>query len=292
MNQIAYFKKIIYIFAFIIPWSLEAKLLKPSKNSAEKEILIVNEKRRLYYPVRSESTEYAIEGPARIEFISRYPVIKNKKDSHSFKYSIVVDKKDTINVNHRYKVQRSIKSIQHPKHSYTYSGNYFINLDKGSHTIELFSEKNQKYPVLIRVLSKEFESMGRDKKILKPMVYKNSVELVTDGKSLSYFDCVPGLPLQLEAKGEKKLRILTRLQFSDMMGQEESYRLKVSEGKKVLGTFYFNTERSSSTQILDRLDKVPGKWRSCEISVPDGKHLYDIEVLDRDKAVLTRFILY
>ena len=51
MNQIAYFKKIIYIFAFIIPWSLEAKLLKPSKNSAEKEILIVNEKRRLYYPV-------------------------------------------------------------------------------------------------------------------------------------------------------------------------------------------------------------------------------------------------
>ena len=219
-------------------------------------------------------------------------LIKNKKDSRSFKYSIVIDKKDTINVNHRYKVQRSIKSIQHPKHSYTYSGNYFINLDKGSHTIELFSEKNQKYPVLIRVLSKEFESMGRDKKILKPMVYKNSVELVTDGKSLNYFDCVPGLPLQLEAKGEKKLRILTRLQFSDIMGQEESYRLKVSEGKKVLGTFYFNTERYSSTQILDRFDKVPGKWRSCEISVPDGKHLYDIEVLDKDKSILTRFIQY
>ena len=77
-----------------------------------------------------------------------------------------------------------------------------------------------------------------------------------------------------------------------MMGQEESYRLKVSEGKKVLGTFYFNTERSSSTQISERLDKVPGKWRSCEISVPDGKHLYDIEVLDKDKSVLTRFILY
>ena len=116
-----------------------------------------------------------------------------------------------------------------------------------------FSEKNQKYPVLIRVLSKEFESMGRDKKILQPMVYKNSVELVTDGKSLSYFDCVPGLPLQLEAKGEKKLRILTRLQFSDMMGQEESYRLKVSEGKKVLGTFYFNTDCAAANLAIGTL---------------------------------------
>ena len=144
----------------------------------------------------------------------------------------------------------------------------------------------------MRVVSKEFESMGKNKKVLQPMVHKNSVELVTEGRSINYFDCVPGLPLQLEARGEKKLRILTRLQFSDSMGQEESYRLRVSEGEKVMGTYYFNTERSSASQIKGRMDKVPGKWRSCEINVPKGKHRYDIEVLDRDKVVLTRFILY
>ena len=292
MSLIAYYRKLAFILFILSSWSLEAKLLKPVKNSEEKEILMVNGKRRLYYPVREEGVHYAIEGPARIEFISRYPVIKKKKKSHSFQYSIVIDGADTVSVRHRYKVQRSIKSVQHPKHNYTYSGNYFINLDKGSHTIELLTNKVQKYPVLMRVITKEFESMGKDKRVLQPMVHKNSVDLVTDGRSISYFECVPGLPLQVEARGDKILRILTRLQFSDSMGQEESYRLRVSEGKKVIGTYYFNTERSSASQIDERMDKVPGKWRSCNVSVPKGKHRYDIEVLDRDKVVLTRFILY
>ena len=292
MSQIAYYKRFTPFLIFFLFSSLEAKLLKPSQSNEEKEILIINGKRRLYYPISQEGTHYSLEGPTRIEFISRYPVLKDKKKSHSFKYLIVINGMDTVNVNHRYKIQRSIKSVQHPKHNYTYSGNYFINLEKGSHTVELLTEDGQKYPVLMRVLAKEFESMGQDKKILKPTVHKNSLDLITDGRSINYFECTPGLPLQIEATGNKTLRIMTRLQFSDSMGQEASYRLKVSEGPKVIGTYYFNTERSSSSQIGKRMDKVPGKWRSCEVSVPKGKHRFNIEVLDRDKIVLTRFILY
>ena len=292
MNQTAYYRKLVLTLILTLFWPLEAKLLKPSKSSDEKEILIVNDKRRLYYPIKSESIHYAIEGPVRIEFISRYPVLKKKKNSHSFQYSIVLNSKDTVNDRHRYKVQRSIRSVQHPKHSYTYSGNYFINLDKGSHTIELLTASDQKYPVLIRLVTKEFESVGKNKKILMPMVHKDAVQLETDGKTISYFECSPELPLQIEAQGKKTIRVMTRLQFSEKMGQEESYRIRVNEGKKIIGTYYFNTERSSASQIKGRMDKVPGKWRSCELSVPKGKHRYDLEVLDRDKVVLTRFILY
>lgn len=273
MNQIACYKSLTPLLILFLSSSLDATLLKPTQNNEEKEILIVNGKRRLYYPISQEGTHYSLEGPTRIEFISRYPVLKKKKNSHSFKYLIVINGVDTVNVNHRYKIQPSIKSVQHPKHNYTYSGNYFINLDKGSHTIELFTEKGQKYPVLMRVLAKEFESMGKNKKILKPMVHKNSLDLVTDGRSINYFECIPGLPLQVEALGKKTLRILTRLQFSDSMGQEASYRLKVSEGPKVIGTYYFNTERSSSSQIGERMDKVPGKWRSCEVSEIGRAHV-------------------
>ena len=64
------------------------------------------------------------------------------------------------------------------------------------------------------------------------------------------------------------------------------------EGKKIIGTYYFSTERSSSSQIEDRLDKVPGKWRSCDIAIPKGKHRYNVEVLDKGRSVLSRFILY
>ena len=292
MNQIVYYNRIILSIFISIFCLLDAKLLKPSENGKEKEILIINGKRRLYYPVKSDTLVYNIEGPARIEFISRYPVIKNKKESYAFKYDIIINDAETVHVNHRYKVQPAIKSVQHPKHSYTYSGNYFINLDKGSHTVKLIQKQKQKYPVLLRLIKKEFESVGKNKKILKPMIHKTSINIISEGKSINYFECRDGLPLQIEANGEKTLRILTRLEFSDSMGQEESYRFRVSEGKKIIGTYYFSTERSSASQIEDKLDKVPGKWRSCDISIPKGKHRYNVEVLDKGKSVLTRFILY
>ena len=292
MNQIVYSKSLILLLAVILISPLEAKLLKPTRNGEEKEILIINGKRRLYYPIKNEGLLYSLEGPMRLEFISRYPVLRNKKKSHSFYYRIVLDGRDTVQVNHGYKVQKTIKSIQHPKHKYTHSGNYFINLGKGSHSVELLAGANQKFPVLLRVLAKEFESLGNNKEVLAPMVHQNAVHLLTDNKDVKYYECTFELPLQVEASGEKTLRILSRLEFSDSMGQEASYRIRVREGKKVIGTYYFNTERSSVSQIKGRDYKVPGKWRSCEISVANGKHTYSIEVADKDKAVLTRFILY
>ncbi|MBL51383.1 MAG: hypothetical protein CMG57_05440 [Candidatus Marinimicrobia bacterium] len=292
MNQTVYSKSILFILFVTMAVPLQAKLLKPSKNGENKEILIINSKRRLYYPINNEGLIYTIEGPTRLEFISRYPVIKKKNKSHLFNYKIVLNGVDTVQVNHRYKVQKSIKSIQHPKHKYTHSGNYFINLEKGTQTIELISNEKLKYPVLIRVLAKDFESIGKNKKVLTPMVHQNAVRLISNKKEIKYFECTSELPLQIEARGKNNLRILNRLEFSDSMGQEESYRIRVKEGKKVIGTYYFNSERSSASQILGRDDKVPGKWRSCEIPVPKGRHTYSIEVADKDKVVLTRFILY
>ena len=292
MNRTVYFKSSLFLFIFLFAVPVGAKLLKPVKNGEEKEILIVNSKRRLYYPIKEEGLTYSVHGPARIEFISRYPVLRKKKDSHNFRYFIILDEKDTIKVNHRYKVQKSIKSVQHPKHFYTYSGNYFINLSKGKHTIQLLEGKDLKYPVLARVITKEFESPGKKQTVLTPMVHKNNVNLRLNDKDLRYYDCSAEIPLQVEAQGSKTLRILSRLEFTQSMGQEASYRLRVKERKKVIGTYYFSTERSSATQIVSRPEKVPGKWRSCEISVPAGEHTYSVEVSDKDKVVLTRFILY
>ena len=291
MNQIVYFKSVIIFLVFVTSLS-EAKLLKPSKNGEEKEILIINGKRRLYYPIKDEVMSYSLEGPTRLEFISRYPVLRKKGKSHSYNYKIIINDEDTITVRHRYKVQKTIKSVQHPKHHYTYSGNYFVNLGKGSHNVNLVKNDDQKYPVLVRVLAKEFDTIGKNKKILQPTIHQSPIEIISGDRTVNYFDCNSSYPLQIKAKGEKTLRILTRLQFTDSMGSEESYRLKIKEGNKIIGTYYFNTERSSVSQIRGRTDKVPGKWRSCDIKVPKGIHSYFIEVSDKSKTVLTRFILF
>ena len=56
----------------------------------QKEILVINSKRRVYYPIKKSGLLYQVGGPARAEFISRYPVLKGKKKSHSFNYVILI----------------------------------------------------------------------------------------------------------------------------------------------------------------------------------------------------------
>ena len=292
MSRIVYYKTILIISLFANDACLFAKLLRPSKNKDQKEILVINSKRRVYYPIKQGGITYQINGPTRTEFISRYPVLRKKKNSYIFNYVIVLNGIDTIKVNHRYKVQGSIRSVQHPKHRYTHSGNYFINLPKGNHTVEVLQGDNLKYPVLLRLLSKEFETPKKNQKTITPMVHKSSVDIELDGKQLQYFECSKNIPLQVEASGPKTLRIISRLMFSEKMGSQESYRIHVKSGIKVIGTYFFNTERSGISKIEGKSDKVPGKWRSCELKVPKGKNNFSIEVFDEGKTVLTRFMLY
>ena len=292
MNQIAYYKILITFILYFLGTHLSGKLIKPTENGEEKEVLIVNSKRRLYFPVKSEGLVFTLNGPKRLEFISRFPVLRKKKKSYPFSYMIVLNEKDTINVKHKYKIQKTVKSVQHPKHNYTFSGNYFINLGKGQNKIEILQNSEQKLPTLVRVLSKEFENPGKKKKIITPSVHKNAVSLVSQNKNIKYFECSSTLPLKIQVNGNNILKIMNRLEFTEAMGQQESYRIRVKEGDKVIGTYYFNTERSSASHLIGKENIVPGKWRSCEIKVPKGAHSYLIEVLDKGKTVLTRFILY
>ena len=133
---------------------------------------------------------------------------------------------------------------------------------------------------------------NKNQKTIAPMVHKESVNIDLSGKKLKYFECNNDIPLQIEAFGPKTLRIISRLEFTEKMGSQESYRIHVKSGIKVIGTYFFNTERSGSSKIQGKSDKVPGKWRSCELKVPIGKNNFSIEVFDEGKTVLTRFMLY
>ena len=77
MNQIVYFK--IFIFSLLLlAFPLEAKLLKPSQDGEKKEILIINGKRRLYYPVQAEGTLFC-KWPYKVRIYFKIPSIKEKK---------------------------------------------------------------------------------------------------------------------------------------------------------------------------------------------------------------------
>ena len=289
MIQKVLFKIIFIIFLFS---AINAELLKPSIGGEKKEILIISDKRRVYTVLDNDSLVYDVYGPARLELISRYPVNNKTKKSQKFSYTLFIDNEKPIMINHRYKIQRSIRSVQHPNHYFTYSGNYFFNISEGNHRIILKPSEDKRYPVLLRMLKKDFDKVAKNRNELTPMVFQSNYKVMVEGKPVSYYQLSKNRPLQLDIDGSKKLRILSRLVFDKYMGSNETYRLRVKNGKKVLGTYFLSSERSSTSYIVDIKDKVPGKWRTCEIDIPAGKQIITVEIVENNKNVLTRFQEY
>ena len=290
MNQTVLFRILFLLFTGYS--ALSAELLKPTIGGEEKEILKIAGKRRMYTIMREDSLVYQVNGPARIELITRYPSPEMSKKSQPFSYQLVVDNEEPIKINHRYKLQKSIRSVQHPSHYYTYSGNYFINIEEGDHILTMSGNADQKYPVLLRVIKKGFKISLSNMHELQPMVFQANRTVEVSGKDISYYELIHGRPLQLNFDGPKTLRILSRLLFDSEMGAEESFRIRVKTGRKVLGTYYMSTERSSDSMVKDQPDKVPGKWRTCEVTIPAGKHVISVELVEKKRSVLTRFKEY
>ena len=290
MNQTVLFRILFLLFTGYS--ALSAELLKPTIGGEEKEILKIADKRRMYTIMREDPLIYQVNGPARIELITRYPSPEKSKKSQPFSYQLVVDGEEPIKINHRYKLQKSIRSVQHPSHYYTYSGNYFINIEEGDHILTMSGNADQKYPVLLRVIKKGFKISLSNMHELQPMVFQANRTVEVSGKDISYYELIHGRPLQLNIDGPKTLRILSRLLFDSEMGAEESFRIRVKTGRKVLGTYYMSTERSSDSMVKDQPDKVPGKWRTCEVTIPAGKHVISVELVEKKRSVLTRFKEY
>ena len=290
MNQTVLFRILFLLFTGYS--TLIAELLKPTIGGEEKEILKIAGKRRIYTIMRDDSLIYQVNGPARIELITRYPSPEKSKKSQSFSYQLVVDNEEPIIINHRYKLHKSIRSVQHPSHYYTYSGNYFINIKDGDHTLSMLTNAEQKYPVLLRVIKKRFKTPLGKVNDLQPMVFQANRTVEVSGKGISYYELIHGRPLQLNLDGPKTLRILSRLLFDSEMGTEESFRIRVKSGKKVLGTYYLSTERSSDSRVMDQPDKVPSKWRTCEVTIPAGKQVISVEIVEKGRSILTRFQEY
>ena len=290
MNQTVLFRILLLLFTGYS--AITAELLKPTIGGEEKEILKIAGKRRIYTIMRDDSLIYQVNGPARIELITRYPSPEKSKKSQPFSYQLVIDNEDPITINHRYKLHKSIRSVQHPSHYYTYSGNYYINIKDGDHTLTMSTNADQKYPVLLRVIKKRFKTSLNKINELQPMVFQANRTVEVSGKDISYYELIYGRPLQLNLDGPKTLRILSRLLFDSEMGGEESFRIRVKSGRKVLGTYYMSTERSSDSRVKDQPDKVPGKWRTCDVTIPAGKRVISVELVEKERSVLTRFQEY
>ena len=267
-----------------------AKTVTPEQKD-KKEILIIGEKRRTYYQLHRDELVYNIKGPLRLRVIARRAVPRRDNKLQLFGYSMILDKEDELTVKHEQKRSKGVTSPQHPGHGYTQSGKYYLNIPSGLHTLVLRPLTKRSSPVLIRLLTDRFEKKVEGR-LLIPDDETTLKHLQVEEKKYRYYQLIPGNKIAVSIEEAKEIVVLSRLAFEDGMPSEESYRLKIRKDEKLLGTYFFTSEKSDVSTIVEDKDIVPGKRRTAEVEVDGSASTVTVELLDKGKRVYIRCVGY
>ena len=266
------------------------KTVSPAQKD-KKEILIIGEKRRTYYQLHRDELEYEIQGPQRLRIIARRAVPRRDNKLQLFGYSMILDEEDELTVKHEQKRSKGVTSPQHPGHGYTHSGKYYLNIPSGLHTLVIRPLTKRSSPVLIRLLTERFEKKVEGR-LLIPDDEITLKHLQVEEKKYRYYQLIPGNKIAVSIEEAKEIVVLSRLAFEDGMPSEENYRLRIRKDKKLLGTYFFTSEKSDVSTIVEDKDIVPGKRRTAEVEVNGTARTLTVELLDKGKRVYIRCVGY
>lgn len=268
--------------------SLSAELLKPA-DSDQREILTISGKRWTYYTLYKEAISFEVVGPMRLKMYSRVSSPAKTTKYLSFGFDVQIDDQTAYGVSHKQKLSAGIKSQQHPNHYYSHAAKDFFTIPEGNHKIKLIPDPKGE-PIIIRVLEDLTPSKGKKQRLI-PVVKQTPVKITVNGSSLSYYELTPKEDLLLSVNGGGTLETVSRLAFENWMGSEQDYRIQIWDGSRLLGTYYFSADRSEMSEIEGHKELVPGKWRSCRVTLSKGNHKLKIRLLDKERQAFVRFAL-
>ena len=124
----------------------------------------------------------------------------------------------------------------------------------------------------MRLTSHSIKKKGSFSEVIKTVNHQDRIDIVTNEKKRKYY-ILNGENQQLfEIQGPSKVRAFSRMKF-DNNRLIDDYYIFVREDGIDLGTYYFQTEKSTESLVLDSKETV-SKWRSLWLNIPDGKHYY------------------
>ena len=258
----------------------------------KKEILTISSKRRTYYQLHRNELNFHIKGSMGFEVIARRAVPKKISKSKKFGYQIIIDGKEPVTVAHEGRIAKGVTSSQHPGHGYTKSGSSIYKLGKGAHHIQIMPIKSSSSPVLIRLVkTRKIGSLGKGI-FLDNLKNSEKVFIKVKEKKIRYYSINDTTELVFSSTGPKIIKAITRLAFEPWMGKEMQYRIQVLKDQVIYETYFFQSEKSDHSMVMEDREVVPGKWRSIDIQVPEGEHHYTIKLLDIGMTVYIRGMEY
>tara|TARA_B100000945_G_C20413716_1_gene614017 strand:+ start:690 stop:1625 length:936 start_codon:yes stop_codon:yes gene_type:complete len=287
-----------YFFVIILISNLFSVVHKPV-GKEEKIKLKVKNKERIYYELdkdgllyRNIGKQFNLGDSIQVSFHSRTIKAPTGKKNRNYGFNIQIDDNEPIELKYK-KGGSSVTSKSRPGWNYTQSGKWFTYLPvkKENYTIKITPLKGNPV-VYIRLNSKKIDTKGSFINVFETVNRQEKVKIKTEGKKIStnWYALKGSKQQQYEIEGPKKVRLFSRLEYGKLV-LENNYYIIVKENGVDLGTFYFETEESSKSLIVNS-DNKTSKWRSIWLNIPKGKHYYTFKLNDiskqKDQVVLIR----
>ena len=284
MSPIPMYRK--FLVLILILSSAYAGVIKPQEGKKFRDILVVSGNRSSYYTLDAQELVYSVKGPQRIKIYSRAVLSSKRSKSQPYGFEIQLNGDNPLKVSHKQKYSKGVKSPQHPNHYFSRAAIDYINVPAGVNQVTI-RPKKRSGPVVVRVLEDKKAPRGKKKRV-DALSEEEPIKLISKGKRLSYYALSKDHPLFVTLEGPVNLEITSRLGFSAQMGREEDYRIQVQDNGKVVGTYYFSTERSEITTVDGQNEIVPGSWRSCDVKLGKGMHEIKLRLMDKDRQVFVK----
>ena len=292
-------KKILILFTALIllcgnthAQTLKKKYPRPLGNTGKVKIR-VNDKTRSYYTL--DATDPAIilvSGPGTLRVISRGTVSSGDKGKTNYTISYSVDGTEFIKKRFT-RIPRSKQAhfLTDDAGDVAAMRDFEIDLGRGDHSLR-FLINDADDEVALRYIFIPRKAERRSWLSYNPESVECPVTLVSRENTTTYYRFSSEKPLVVVARGPAELRIMTRIENHYHMKGRINYRLQVTENGKTVNTYLLNSRRSEVTSYLDDPTLVPGIACEFIIDVPQGKHIYQIAPLDKDKgSVLGRILI-
>lgn len=245
------------------------------------------DKIRTYYSLYPDAPiTLEVRGPVRLRAITRIDFNTAISRSRTYEIRVYVDgSADHLSFEKKSKPSFLSTFADLNKKTPGKIRSIYVDIPKGKHTL-VFSLETHKTDRVVRMrflVTKENKQTALERKTKKwnfisPEEYKEKIILYVENNKRDYFRFSADAPLEIDTKGPAVLKILTRLEFSDMMKEDYDYTLAVYEDGNFKTEQFFQTKKASKIAYAKDAGLVAGVKGVFFLEVPEGKHNYRLEL--------------
>ena len=260
-----------------IPAGAATRWVGTQPRSQADEICLSSAGRQYTYVLLSETEPavYQITGPRRLKIVARGLVAAGAQERQRYTVVVTVDDREVL--------RKAFSADPHPDMALcdeeavvTALRRAYIKLGKGRHRVAVTAIADGGG----RVAGRLFLESRKPSTGTVPFAPETYSEMTTlqfeSGKQSDYYRFESGTPLGFTVSGPTTLHVYTRLDFDQTMKGSQEYSLEVLRDGEHLRDYSYHTRKLATALYTDRPELLPGSRKKLTLTVPAGRHRYEI----------------